>query len=53
MCVLISTSRGVFIGVHGGFIDLVMSVTHQVVTGQPSGSASTDFLYCLGLPLLV
>jgi hypothetical protein len=30
---LISTSRGVFIGVQGGVIDLVQSVTHQVVVG--------------------
>jgi hypothetical protein len=60
MCVLISTSRGVFIGVQGGVTDLVKSVTHQVVAdrsshvaGQPCGSACTDFLHCLGLPLLV
>jgi hypothetical protein len=34
--VLISTSRGVFIGVQGGVTDLVKLVTHQVVAGQPS-----------------
>jgi hypothetical protein len=49
--VLISTGRGVFIGVQGGFIDLVKSVTHQVVVDWPShvagrsrGPFSTDFL---------
>jgi hypothetical protein len=41
VCVLISTGRGVFIGVQGGVTDLVKSVTHQVVAGQPYGSAST------------
>jgi hypothetical protein len=36
MCVsLISTDRGVFIGVHGEVTDLVKSVTCQVVAGQP------------------
>jgi hypothetical protein len=60
VCVLISTGRGVFIGVQGGVTDLVKSVTHHVVAGWPShvagwqcGSASTDFLHHLGLPLLV
>jgi hypothetical protein len=60
VCVLISTGRGVFIGVQGGVTDLVNSVTQQVVagrpshvTGQPCGSASTDFLHLLGLPLLM
>jgi hypothetical protein len=47
--VLISTSRGVFIGVQGGVTNLVKSVTHQVVADRPShmagrpwSSASTD-----------
>jgi hypothetical protein len=60
VCVLISTGRGVFIGVQGGVTDLVKSVTHHVVasrpsqvTGRPCGSASIDFLHYLGLPLLV
>jgi hypothetical protein len=60
VCVLFSTGRGVFIGVHGGVTDLVKLVTHQVVAGWPShvagrpcGSASTDFLHHHGLPLLV
>jgi hypothetical protein len=34
--VLISTGRGVFIGVQGGVTDLVKLVTRQVVAGQPS-----------------
>jgi hypothetical protein len=48
--VLISTGRGVFIGVQGGVTDLVKLVTHEVVAGRPSymagrprGLASTDF----------
>jgi hypothetical protein len=48
--VLISTSRGVFIGFQGGVTDLVKSVTRHVVAGRPShvvgqprGPASTDF----------
>jgi hypothetical protein len=57
--VLISTGRGVFIGVQGGVTDLVKFVTHQVlagwpshVAGRPRGLASTDFqlwipYYCL------
>jgi hypothetical protein len=60
VCVLISTGRGVFIGVQGGVTYLVKSVTHQVVTGRPSymagrpcGLSSIDFLHCLGLPLLM
>jgi hypothetical protein len=60
VCVLISTSRGVFIGVQGGVTDLVKSVTGQVMAGRPSHvarrpcvSASTDFLHRLGLPLLL
>jgi hypothetical protein len=60
VCVLISTVRGVFIGVQGGVTDLVKSVTHQVVAGRPShmagqpcGLASTNFLHRLGLLLLV
>jgi hypothetical protein len=60
VCVLISTGRGVFIGVQGGVTDMVKSVIHQVVAGQPShvasrpcGSASTDFLHRLGISLLM
>jgi hypothetical protein len=60
VCVLISTDRGVFIGVQGEVSDLVKSVTRQVVVGRPShmadrpcGSTSTDFLHRLGLPLIV
>jgi hypothetical protein len=60
VCVLISTDRGVFIGVKGGVTDLVKLVTHQVmvgrpshVAGRPSGSASTNFLHRLGFPLLM
>jgi hypothetical protein len=60
VCVLISTSRGVFIGVQGGVTDLVKSVTHHVLARHPShvadrpcGLASTDFLHWLGLSLLV
>jgi hypothetical protein len=60
VCVLIFTSRGVFIRVQGGVTDLVKLVTRQVVAGRPShvasrpcASASTDFLHRLGLPLLV
>jgi hypothetical protein len=60
VCVLISTSRGVFIRVQGGVTDLIKLVTRQVVAdwpshvaGRPCGSAATDFLYCLGLPLLM
>jgi hypothetical protein len=48
--VLISTCRGVFIGVQGGVTNLVKSVTRQVVAGWPSHvvgrprcPASTDF----------
>jgi hypothetical protein len=52
-CVLISTGSGVFIGVQGGVTDLVKSVSHQVVVGRPTGLDSTDFLHCLGLPILV
>jgi hypothetical protein len=40
VCVLISTGRGVFIGVQGGVTDLVKSVTHQVVVGRPSHEVS-------------
>jgi hypothetical protein len=46
---LISTSRGVFIGVQGGVTDLFKSVTHQVVAGRPWSLASTDLQ--LGIPL--
>jgi hypothetical protein len=60
MCVLISTSREVFIGVQGNVTDLVKSVTLHVVAGWPShvasqlcGLASTDFLHCIGLPFIV
>jgi hypothetical protein len=57
VCVaFISTGRGVFIGVQGGVIDLVKSVTCQVVAGRPShvvgrpwSLASTDLQ--LGIPL--
>jgi hypothetical protein len=34
--VLISTGRGVFIGVQGGVTNLVKSITRQVVAGWPS-----------------
>jgi hypothetical protein len=34
VCVLISTGRGVFIGVQGGVTDLVKLATHQVVDGR-------------------
>jgi hypothetical protein len=51
VCVLISTDRGVFIGVQG-VTDLIKSVTRQVVAGRPShvasqpcGLTSTDFLH--------
>jgi hypothetical protein len=49
---LISTGRGVFIGVRGGVIDLIKSVTCQVVAGWPWSLDSTDLqlgnpLYCL------
>jgi hypothetical protein len=53
VCVLISTGRGVFIRVQGGVTDLVKSVTHQVVASRQCGSASTDFLHCFGLLLLL
>jgi hypothetical protein len=60
VCVLISTNRGVFIGVQRGVTDLVKLVTRQLVagrlihvTGHLCDLASTDFLHCLGLPLLV
>jgi hypothetical protein len=53
---LISTGRGVLIGVQGGVTDLVKSVTRQVaasrpshVTSQPWSTASTDLQ--LGIPL--
>jgi hypothetical protein len=50
VCVdLISTNRGVFIGVQGGVTDLVKSVTRQMVAGRPWSSASTDLQ--LGIPL--
>jgi hypothetical protein len=57
VCVaLISTGRGVFIGVQGRVTDLVKSVTCQVVAlrpnhevGRPWSLASTDFQ--LGIPL--
>jgi hypothetical protein len=53
MCVLIFTGRGVFIGVQGEVIDMVKSVAHHVVAGQPCGSASIDILHSHGLPLVV
>jgi hypothetical protein len=53
---LISTDRGVFIGVQGGVTDLVKSVTQQVVADRPShvvgrpwSLASTDLQP--GIPL--
>jgi hypothetical protein len=53
---LISTGRWVFIGVHGGVIDLAKSVTCQVVADRPShvvdrpwSSASTNLHF--GIPL--
>jgi hypothetical protein len=57
VCVaLISTGRGVFIGVQGGVTDLVKLVTRQVVADRPShvaswpwSSSSTDLQ--LGIPL--
>jgi hypothetical protein len=51
VCVdLISTDRGVFIGVQGGVTDLVKSVTcHVVAASRPRGSTSTDLQ--LGIPL--
>jgi hypothetical protein len=49
VCVaLISTGRGVFIGVQGGVFNLVKFVTRQV-GGRPYSSASTDLQ--LGIPL--
>jgi hypothetical protein len=60
VCVLISTGRGVFIGVHGEVIDLVKLVNHQVVAGRPShvagrpcGLVSTNFLHRLVLSLVM
>jgi hypothetical protein len=47
--VLISTERGVFIGVQRGVTDLVKSVTRQAVAGRPWRLASIDLL--LGIPL--
>jgi hypothetical protein len=48
--VLISTGRGLFIGVQGGVTNLVKLVTHQMVAGWPShmaehprAPASNDF----------
>jgi hypothetical protein len=46
---LISTGRGVFIGVQGGIKDLVKSVTCQVVASRPWSSASANLQ--LGIPL--
>jgi hypothetical protein len=43
VCVtLISTGRGLFIGVQGGVTDLVKLVTHHVMAGRPWSLASTD-----------
>jgi hypothetical protein len=60
VCILISTGRGVFIGVQGEVTDLVKSVTRKVVVGRrshvaglPCGLASTNFLHRLGIPFLV
>jgi hypothetical protein len=52
VCVLISTG-GVFVGSWGSSTDLAEAVTCQVAVGRPCGMASTAFLDCLGLPLLV
>jgi hypothetical protein len=50
VCVaLISTGRGVFIGVQGGVTDLVKLVTCQVVAGRSWNLAPTDLQ--LGIPL--
>jgi hypothetical protein len=46
-------SRGVFIGVPGAVINLIKSVTRQVLAGRPSRAASTVFLHHLGLPVLM
>jgi hypothetical protein len=46
---LISTGRGVFIGVQGGVTNMVKSVTCQVVAGRPWSLASTNLQ--LGIPL--
>jgi hypothetical protein len=46
-------SRGVFIGVPGAVINLIKSVTRQVLAGRPSRAASTEFLHDLGLPVLM
>jgi hypothetical protein len=50
VCVaLISTGRGVFIGVQGGVTDLVKSITRQVVVSRRWSLASTNLQ--LGNPL--
>jgi hypothetical protein len=43
---------GIYRGL-GGVTDLVKSVTQKVVAGRPCGFATTNFLHCLGFPLLV
>jgi hypothetical protein len=43
-----SIDRGVFIGVQGGVINLIKSVTYQVLDDRPPSLASTDFK--LGIP---
>jgi hypothetical protein len=50
VCVaLISTDTRVFIGVQKEVTDLVKSITHQAVVGQPWSSAATGLQ--LGIPL--
>jgi hypothetical protein len=53
VCVLISTGTGVFIGTWGSTTDMAKAVTRQVVACWLMSLASTNFLHCLGLPLIV
>jgi hypothetical protein len=60
VCVMTFSGRGVFIGPWGISTDLAEVVTRQVVASRPShvagrliSSASTDFLHCHSLFLLV
>jgi hypothetical protein len=53
MCVLISTGRGVFIGIQGGVTNFVVADWPNHMASQPCGLASTNFLHGRGLPLLV
>jgi hypothetical protein len=50
VCVLISTGRGVFIGVQGRVTNLVKLVTHQEVADRPShvvfANHSKSFICC-------